>query len=46
MITLHGTDSSSKELTLSSNGFKSGAYDRIKIFSDDVGNLQWKQQDQ
>ena len=24
MITLHGTDSSSKELTLSSNGFKSG----------------------
>jgi hypothetical protein len=40
MITLHGTDSSSKELVLSSNGFKQGAYDRIKIFSEDVGNLQ------
>jgi len=40
MITLHGTESTSKELVLSNNGFKQGSYERIKIFSEDVGNLQ------
>lgn len=40
MITLHGTESTSKELTLSGNGFKSGSFERLKLFSEDVGNLQ------
>lgn len=40
MISLHGTESTSKDLVLSGNGFKQGSYERIKIFSEDVGNLQ------
>ena len=39
MISLHGSESTSKEIELTNSGFKAGAFDKIKIFSEDVGNL-------
>jgi hypothetical protein len=39
-ISFQGTEGKSKELVLSPNGFKKGSFSRIKIFSEDVGNLQ------
>jgi hypothetical protein len=39
-ISFQGTEGKSKELVLSPNGFKKGSFNRIKIFSEDVGNLQ------
>jgi hypothetical protein len=39
-VILQGTESSTKEITLTNNGFKSGSYEKVKIYAEDVGNLQ------
>ena len=39
MISLHGSESTSKEIEVTNSGFKAGAFDKIKILSEDVGNL-------
>ena len=39
-ISFQGTEGKSKEQILSPNGFKKGSFIRIKLFSEDVGNLQ------
>ncbi len=37
---MNGSEGCSKQLTLSEHGFKSASYEKIKLFSDDVGNLK------
>lgn len=39
-ISFIGTESVSSEYTLSQNGFKLGSLEKIRIFAEDVGNLQ------
>ena len=39
MISLIGSEETSKEIELTSSGFKSGAFDKVRIFAEDVGNL-------
>ena len=39
MISLIGSEETSKEIELTSSGFKSGAFDKVRIFTEDVGNI-------
>ena len=39
MISLIGSEATSKEIELTSSGFRSGAFDKMRVFAEDVGDL-------